>query len=144
MVTKSFKYQNLAGKLLLIFLGSVNITGACYAGGNAKLMEQQRNRAFLLNKEILSTLDSIEGHAKVSFSGSVVRGADGKLKIKIDNVDGVTPYALSRSMSERTKIEYITFEEMMGVKPSKNDNQQQTDKKADHKELMYGGGSTTN
>ncbi|MGR9052662.1 MAG: hypothetical protein ACU84J_08440 [Gammaproteobacteria bacterium] len=107
-------------------------------------MQEKHDRAFLLNKEVLSTLDNIEGNSRISFTGSVVRGPDGKLKIKIDSIDDVAPYSSSRSMSERTKIEYITFEEMLGSPPPKTvQSAKDQEKKNEPKSMMYGGGSVT-
>ena len=118
--------------------------GTAFAAGNARLMEQQRNKTFLLNKEIISTLDNVEGQAEVTFSGVVVRGADGKLRIKIDSIDGVAPYSPPRSFSERTKIEYITFEEMLADKnPRTEPSPKQPVQSAppEQSTFMYGGGS---
>ena len=130
----------------MVVLYCVLASGTAFAAGNAELMERQRTRTFLLNKEIVSTLDTIEGQTEVSFSGVVVRGPDGKLSIKLNRIDGIAPYSPPRSFSGRTKIEYITFEEMLAEKKTKSeDSPKQTVQPTPprHNTLMYGGGSAT-
>ena len=115
---------------------------AVLAAGNSELMKQKKSRVFLLNEELLMTLGEIEGDANISFSGKVVRGRDGKLQIKIDGIHDIVPYSTTRSITERTKIKYISFEEMLG-KPAPEKQEKMTEKtrKPSTSSNFYGGGS---
>lgn len=137
-------------KYLNYFLIALLLTNSTLslAAGNTKLMQQKKNRVFLLNEELLSTLGGLEKDSNISFSGKVIRGSDGKLQIKIDQIDGISPYSAPSSMTQRTKIKYISFEEMLG-KPAPETTTSQKQPPATHNQSnpaktnagLYGGGS---
>lgn len=112
-----------------------------FAAGNTSLMNQARNRAFLLNKEILTSLEKVDGDSTVLFSGRVIRGADGKLQISIDGIQNVAPIGSYRSFNGQQDIEYITFEEMIEKAHQNRSKPTANDHGSSKPPMLYGSGA---
>lgn len=115
--------RRLAAVLALLFCSSLQ------AGGNAKLMENARQKAFLLNKRVIGQLERLQSDQTVSLTARVVHNADGSLRIAIDEIQQKSRSASPKSPDtlpvNRDKDDYIIympFEEMLknqkGIKSS--------------------------
>ena len=107
-------------KLSFIAL-SCFLSASVLAGGNAALMDKARQKAFLLNEEVIKQLDLLDGNRSVSLSARIVRNADGSLQIAIDDIRPVTRSAASVesqtlppvSKDAKNYIIYMPFEQMV-------------------------------
>ena len=129
---------------ILIFICNLSLilfSVSTLAAGNTGLMNQARNRAFQLNKEILTNLEMVDGDSTVLFSGRVIRGADGKLQLSIDGIQNVEPIGRYRSLNNEQDIEYITFEEMIEKAHQNTSKPIANDHGSSNPPMMYGGGA---
>ena len=89
---------------------------AVAVGGNQVLMEEARQKAFLLNETVIRQLGQLEEPARISLTGRVKQHPDGRLEVVIDELD-VTGPAEAGSFPFGQKpgkppIDYVIFEEI--------------------------------
>lgn len=87
-------------------------------GGNEPLMQQARQKAFLLNEHVVRQLGLVEQTSNISLTGRVKRLPDGRWQVVIDNLDVQGPIQSGsfpfNEASGKDPIEYVIFEEMSG------------------------------
>ena len=97
-----------------LFTGSTLAAEA--AGGNRVLLEQARQKAFLLNEAVVRQLGLLVEPAQISLTGKVKQHPDGRLEVVIDRLDVQGP-AESGSFPfdqapGKPPIDYVIFEEI--------------------------------
>ncbi len=87
-------------------------------GGNQVLMEQARQKAFLLNEHVVRQLGQIEQASSISLTGRVKMLPDGRWHVVIDDLDVQGPIKSGEfpfnEPSNNSQIDYVIFEQMSG------------------------------
>lgn len=87
------------------------------SAGNQPLMDQARQRAFLLNRAVIARLEHIPRTARIQLEARVKPLPDGSWQVVIDSVnvqgpveEGQFPFAAAPADAP---TEYVTFEQMI-------------------------------
>ncbi len=109
-----------------ILLASLMLPLASLAlAGNQELMEREKARAFLLNRQVVNKLGAVPENASISLRGRVKQLPNGRMEVVIDDLEihsGIEKgnFPFDSGTQPADTVEYVIFEEIPRMEHSKH------------------------